>query len=72
MAVLGINYESEYNKEAESDGSNGAWEKAQSTSPMSHVGTGEDFGGLLLLKELHSLLSITKCRGKNLSWRENR
>ena len=52
-----------YKKRLVSNDSNGALEKARSTSPtcMSHAGMAEGFYGVLLLNELHSLLSVPNC-----------
>ena len=49
--------------EAVTNGSNGANDNVRSTSPISHVGIRDGFGGLLLWKTLHSLLSIPNCAG---------
>ena len=40
------------------------------TSPISHVGTGEGCSSLVLLKALHSLLSVTNCAGVKICFSE--
>ena len=51
--------------EVKSNSSNGVCENTRSTSTISHIGT-EGCGGILLLKALHSLLSIPNCAEVNI------